>query len=128
MCPFAASGQRHLFVYGSLVDPRCLDEVLGHKHAGERLAARLTGYRRVTRPDFAYWFIVEAPGSRVDGVLLMDLSPYDFQVLDRYEDIGSGLYSREPVQVEAWGCGAQALHLEADVYVGGPTLKLATAP
>src|SRR5260370_22484124 len=31
----------HLFVYGSLVEPRCLDEVLGHPFMGERLRARL---------------------------------------------------------------------------------------
>src|SRR5215471_5043850 len=114
---FADSGMRHLFVYGSLVDPRCLDGVLGHKHLGERLEARLAGYRRVTSPTYGYPFLVVDPGSRVDGVLLMDLSPYDFQVLDRYEDIASGVYRREPVQVEAWGCGSRPIYVQADVYV-----------
>jgi gamma-glutamylcyclotransferase (GGCT)/AIG2-like uncharacterized protein YtfP len=112
---------RHLFAYGTLVDPACLDEVLGHRHQGERLAARLRGYQRVTTPTFPYPFIVEANGSSVDGVLVMDLSPYDIQVLDRYEEVESGVYRREPVQVEAWGCGPHPVHVWADVYVAGPS-------
>jgi gamma-glutamylcyclotransferase (GGCT)/AIG2-like uncharacterized protein YtfP len=126
MEPAPPSGAHHLFVYGSLVDPRCLDDVLGHKHLGERLEARLAGYRRVTSPRYAYPFLVADPSSRVDGVLLMDLSPYDFQVLDRYEEIESDVYRREPVQVEAWGCGPRPIYVQADVYVAGPTLAAST--
>jgi gamma-glutamylcyclotransferase (GGCT)/AIG2-like uncharacterized protein YtfP len=112
---------RHLFVYGTLVDPACLDEVLGHKHQGERLAARLRGFERVLSPTFAYPYVVESEGSFVDGVLVMDLSPYDMQVLDRYEEVESGVYRREPVQVDAFGCGPNPLHVQADVYVAGPS-------
>jgi gamma-glutamylcyclotransferase (GGCT)/AIG2-like uncharacterized protein YtfP len=109
-----------LFVYGTLVDPACLDEVLGHRHSGERLAARLRDYRRMTRPDFAYAYIVEERGAAVDGVLIMDLSPYDMQVLDRYEEVELGVYRRKPVQIEALGCGPMPMRIEADVYVAGP--------
>jgi gamma-glutamylcyclotransferase (GGCT)/AIG2-like uncharacterized protein YtfP len=115
---------RHLFAYGTLVDPACLDAVLGHKHGGERLAARLPGYRRLTRPTFPYPFIVEAQGSCVEGVLVMDLSPYDMQVLDRYEEVEAGVYRREPVQVEAWGCGPSPMRVRAEAYVAGQS----TAP
>ena len=41
------SDAANLFVYGSLVDPRKLDEVLGYHFLGERLRARLSGFERV---------------------------------------------------------------------------------
>ena len=122
----ASSAARHLFVYGSLVEPRCLDDVLGHRHLGERLEARIAGYRRVTSPRYAYPFVVADTHAHVDGVLLMDLSPYDLQALDRYEEIESGVYRREPVQVEAWGCGSRPIYVQADVYVAGPALTAST--
>ncbi len=115
----------HLFAYGSLVDPRCLDQVLGHPHRGERLAARLADFERVTS-DYPYPFIVPAPGGSVDGVLIMDLSADDLAALDRYEDVDEAHYARQSVEVEAWGCGAQPLHMEAFVYVAGPRLSTST--
>ena len=62
----------HLFVYGSLVNPVCLDEVLGHRHAGERLAARLADFERTLVEGYPYPFIVVSAGRSVDGVLVMD--------------------------------------------------------
>jgi len=118
---------RHLFVYGSLVQPTRLDEVLGHRHPGERLEARLADFRRVVEPSYPYPFVVAAPGESVDGVLLMDLTAYDLQVLDRYEEVESGVYRREPVEVEAWGCGARPIYVRADTYVAGPVLARSTA-
>jgi gamma-glutamylcyclotransferase (GGCT)/AIG2-like uncharacterized protein YtfP len=111
---------RHLFAYGTLVDPACLEAVLGHPHRGERLAARLSGYQRVTRPTSPYPFIIEDHVSSVEGVLVMDLSPYDMQVLDRYEEVEAGVYRREPVHVEAWGCGPSPMRVRAEAYVAGP--------
>jgi gamma-glutamylcyclotransferase (GGCT)/AIG2-like uncharacterized protein YtfP len=122
-----ATAARHLFAYGTLVDPACLDSVLGHRHLGERLAARLSGYQRVQVRTYPYPFIVEAQGSFVDGVLLMDLSPYDMQVLDRYEEVESGVYERAPVHVEAYGCGPNAMRMAAETYVAGPSLLASTA-
>jgi len=118
---------RHLFVYGSLVDPRRLEDVLGHPHPGERLRARLAGFTRMAPGELTYPFIVADPGARVDGVLIMNLSPYDMQVLDRYEEIEAGMYRRELVEVEAWGCGPQTMHVQAYTYVGGPALIVSTA-
>jgi gamma-glutamylcyclotransferase (GGCT)/AIG2-like uncharacterized protein YtfP len=123
----SARASQHLFAYGSLVDPRCLDEVLGHPHSGERLRAQLVGYTRVAAGDFAYPFIVASPGARVDGVLIMDLSPYDVHLLDRYEETETGMYRREVVEVEAWGCGLQTQHVQAYTYVAGPALIELTA-
>ena len=115
-----------LFVYGSLVDPGCLDDVLGHAHQGERLAARLVGYERRKTDAFAYSFIVSAAGRSVEGVLIMDLSPCDLRALDRYEDVDAGLYQRRLVEVEAWGCGQQPLRRCAFVYAAGPGLCSST--
>jgi hypothetical protein len=52
----------------------------------------------------------------------MDLSPADMQTLDRYEEVDSGAYLRERVEVEVWGCGPRTLRLQAYAYVGGPGL------
>jgi hypothetical protein len=118
---------QHLFAYGSLVDPRCLDDVLGHPHPGERLRAQLAGYTRIAAGEFPYPFIVATTGARVDGVLIMDLSPYDMQLLDRYEEIEAGIYRRELVEVEAWGCGLHTLPVLAHTYVAGPALIESTS-
>ncbi len=123
----ALSASKHVFTYGSLVDPRCFDDVLGHSHAGERLAARLVGYERVSTDAYPYPFIVAATGRAVDGVLVMDLSAYDIQTLDRYEEVDTGVYRRELVEVEAWGCGPRPLHLQAYTYVAGPNLIASTS-
>jgi gamma-glutamylcyclotransferase (GGCT)/AIG2-like uncharacterized protein YtfP len=125
--PDSATATQHLFAYGSLVDPRCLDEVLGHAHSGERLRAQLVGYERKAADVFPYPFIVAASGGRVEGVLVMDLSTYDVQVLDEYEEIQAGMYRRELVEVEAWGPGPQTLHMQAYTYVAGPGLIESTA-
>jgi gamma-glutamylcyclotransferase (GGCT)/AIG2-like uncharacterized protein YtfP len=117
-----SSASQHVFAYGSLVDPRCLDEVLGHRHAGERLAARLEGYERIVTAAYPFPYIVAAQGRSVDGVLLMDLSAYDIHALDRYEEVERGIYERRLVEVEVWGCGPRILHLQAQTYVAGPGL------
>ena len=111
-----------LFAYGSLVEPGCLDEVLGYKHLGERLRARLMGYRRITSDTYPYPYIVEAVGDSVEGVLLMDLSPSEMQILDRYEEVDTGIYRRQLTEVEAWGCGPRPIRLQAHTYVAGPAL------
>jgi hypothetical protein len=121
-CPVAGE---HVFAYGSLVDPLCLDDVLGHRHRGERLRARLDGYRRVSIETYEFPFIVAAPESSVEGVLLMDLSPADMHAVDGYEDVDIGTYVRERVEVEVWGCGPRTLRLQAYAYVGGQGLLAA---
>jgi gamma-glutamylcyclotransferase (GGCT)/AIG2-like uncharacterized protein YtfP len=121
-----SSAPRHVFAYGSLVDPRCLDQVLGHPHTGERLAARLVGYERITTDAYPFPFIVAAQGRSVDGVLITDLALYDIQALDRYEEVDRGIYERRPVEVEVWGCGPRTMHLQAQTYVAGPALVAST--
>jgi hypothetical protein len=106
----------HLFVY------RTLDEVLGYRPAGERLPARLADYERLVLDTFDYPLIVPRPGHSVAGILVMDLSPHDLDVLDRYEGVECGNYSRASVDVEAWGCGPRPLVVGAQAYVAGPNL------
>jgi len=65
---------------------------------------------------------IEAPEEVVDGMVFMGLSPYELEVLDRYEEVDSGMYRRHLVDVEAWGCGPQSVRLQAHTYVGGPRL------
>jgi gamma-glutamylcyclotransferase (GGCT)/AIG2-like uncharacterized protein YtfP len=112
----------HVFVYGTLVDPAVLDGVLGHRHLGERLRARLPGYARQTSPDFAYPYIVPSPDAAVDGILVLDLSAADLVVLDEYEEVGQGTYARTRVAVEGWGCGPHPMSIEAHTYVAGVEL------
>ena len=123
--PAAAPAQHHLFVYGSLTDPRRVDDVLGHAHLGERLAARLRGYERLSPASYPYAFIVPRDDRSVEGVLLMDLSPCDLRVLDRYEDVDAGMYRRSLVEVEvdAWTCGPRPRVVQAFTYVAGPRLS-----
>jgi gamma-glutamylcyclotransferase (GGCT)/AIG2-like uncharacterized protein YtfP len=116
------SSTRHLFAYGSLVDPLCLDEVLGRRHGGERLRARLDGFERISSAGYPFPYIVAAHGRWVDGVLLTDLSADDVEALDRYEEVDQGMYQRQRVEVEAWGCGPRTLRLQAHTYVAGQAL------
>jgi gamma-glutamylcyclotransferase (GGCT)/AIG2-like uncharacterized protein YtfP len=111
-----------VFVYGSLADPRCLDAVLGRRHTHERLRAHLDGFRRVATGAYAYPFIVAAPAEGVDGILVMNLTEEDLEVLDEYEEVAAGTYTRIAVEVEAWGCGPRAMRFAADTYVAGTEL------
>jgi len=123
----AGTGAAHLFVYGTLVEPTKLDEVLGYHFPGERLRARLAGYERVTSPSYDYPYLVARPSQAVDGILIMDLSARELDVLDRYEDVDTGMYQRIVVEVETWGCGPRPAFLPAHTYVGGPRLPSAAS-
>ena len=112
----------HVFVYGSLLDPRRLADVLGRTPTGERLRATLRAYARRSANGYAYPFIVAAPDAQVDGVVIMGLSPHDLERLDAYEEVDTGMYTRTEVEVEAWGCGPRGTRLNAYTYVAGPRL------
>ncbi len=116
----------NLFVYGSLVDPPRLDDVLGRRFTGERLRARLSGFRRISSTAYPYPFIVEAPGKVVDGMLILGLDAQDLEKLDEYEEVAAEVYSRAVVEVEAWGCGPRPMPFRACTYVGGTMLLRVT--
>ena len=82
-----------LFVYGSLLDSGRRHEIIG----------RLVETVPATIPDYElgrtrYFFIRERPGLSTGGLLLLNLTPADFRLLDLYEETPR-LYTREKVDV-----------------------------
>jgi gamma-glutamylcyclotransferase (GGCT)/AIG2-like uncharacterized protein YtfP len=92
-----------VFVYGTLTDPDRANTVLSE--FGFSGTATLSGLSRV---DGAYPTL--APGGSVDGRIL---STPDVELLDEYEGVASGLYTR--VSVPSRGRDGTV-----DVYVGDP--------
>ncbi|UCD49622.1 MAG: gamma-glutamylcyclotransferase [Phycisphaerales bacterium] len=106
----------NLFIYGSLRDSRIFQSVSGLSFARRpsRLdkkilfaePAFLPGYRRVS-PDNVYFYAVEAPTARIEGLLIHDVPFSAMDEIDRYE---GKRYQRETVHVSAahGTVGAQA--------------------
>jgi gamma-glutamylcyclotransferase (GGCT)/AIG2-like uncharacterized protein YtfP len=82
-----------LFVYGSLLDPVRREEIIGRRI--DMMPATLHDYELGRA---RYFYIRRHPGIRTAGFLLLNLTPRDFQKLDRYEEIPR-LYTREKVEV-----------------------------
>ncbi len=82
-----------LFVYGTLLDRFHREQVLGHPV--RTVSARLPGYERLRK---RYFCVVPRAGGEVPGLLLLDLSEADFQILDRYEEVPR-LYTRARAEV-----------------------------
>src|SRR5437870_840556 len=74
-------------------------------------AARLEGYERITS-DLGHPYLVPAPGSHVDGLLLEGVDALSLRELDRYEDEGA-LYLRRPVEVIVEGA-----RVACETYLG----------
>jgi gamma-glutamylcyclotransferase (GGCT)/AIG2-like uncharacterized protein YtfP len=98
-----------LFAYGTLMDGERVFAVTGRRFPGR--PARLDGYRRITS-DHGYPYVVPAPGSHVDGLLLEGIDAGSLRALDRYEDEGR-LYRRRPVEVIVGGA-----RVSCETYVG----------
>lgn len=82
-----------LFVYGSLLDPHRRWQLIGRRV--DTVPATIHDYQLGCD---RYFFIRERPGTETPGLLLLNLTREDFQVLDRYEEIPR-LYTREKVEV-----------------------------
>lgn len=112
---------RPLFVYGSLREAAVRLRVLGPRPGAPAVTVRpavLRGYVRQMVDAFDYPFVVPAgPDDAVAGDLLGGLTADDYGRLDEYEDVGSGLYARVGVTVEAAGGPAA---VAAWVYRKGP--------
>lgn len=101
---------RALFVYGTLRDPELLAAVLGHAvDARNVLAATAPGFRAAFYPGRIYPGLVRAPGGVAEGLLLLGLTTFDFDLLDAFE---GDEYTRGIVPVIT----DQELH-EADSYL-----------
>jgi gamma-glutamylcyclotransferase (GGCT)/AIG2-like uncharacterized protein YtfP len=82
-----------LFVYGSLLDPARREAIIGRRI--DTMPATLHNYE----PGQArYFYVRRRSGASTAGLLLLNLTPDDFQALDRYEEIPR-LYTRDKVEV-----------------------------
>ena len=82
-----------LFVYGSLLDPVRREYII--KRRIDTIPATLPHYELGRA---RYFYIRKRPGASTAGLLLLNLTPQDFQTLDRYEEIPR-LYNREKIAV-----------------------------
>ena len=88
-----------LFVYGTLIDSRCVERVTGRRFPAR--PATLHGWTR-TIGRHGYPVIHPADGARVEGLLLDDVDADALRALDAYEDEGR-LYRRLAVSVSVDG-------------------------
>jgi gamma-glutamylcyclotransferase (GGCT)/AIG2-like uncharacterized protein YtfP len=86
----------NLFVYGTLMEPRVVEYVLGRRFQRSSPAV-LPGYRRFRVKDQAYPGITPSTGDRVEGLLVFEVAD-QLTALDRYEGPS---YSRQTVEVIA---------------------------
>lgn len=109
-----------LFAYGVLMHPEILS-VLIRQH-GPTSPAVLAGYRRVG-VELPGWLplasVVPDAHAQVEGVLIRGLGAETLRLLDAFENVGHGLYTRAKTLVQTPGGGVVA----AQVYLPGPALK-----
>lgn len=99
-----------LFVYGTLRDPELLAAVLGRTLPPQAVhAGRAPGFRAVHYPSRIYPALLLAPGAAASGLLLLGLTPFEFDLLDAFE---GDEYCRAPIAVML----EEELH-EADAYL-----------
>lgn len=99
-----------LFVYGTLRDPELLAAVLGRTLPPQAVhAARAPGFRAVRYPGRIYPALLPAPGAAASGLLLLGLTPFEFDLRDAFE---GDEYRRAPIAVML----EEELH-EADAYL-----------
>lgn len=109
-----ATGPRALFAYGTLRFPEVLQVLLGRVPA--RTPAVAAGWRVAALPDVVYPGLVPGAGP-AEGVVISDLTPREWRVIDAYED---GLYELRPLALDrgrrasAYVCHPGARVLAAD--------------
>lgn len=75
-----------LFVYGTLRDPDLLAAVLGRElRPGGQHVARAPGFRAVHYPGRIYPALIRVPGAAAEGLLLIDLTSFERDLLDAFE-------------------------------------------
>ena len=82
--------------------------------------ATLEGFQRHTVTEESYPpipAIVPEPEARVEGVLIREVDEESLRILDRFEEVESGLYRRERVVVDEAGESC-----EAWAYIAGSKL------
>jgi gamma-glutamylcyclotransferase (GGCT)/AIG2-like uncharacterized protein YtfP len=111
---------RDLFVYGLLMFPELLRGLTRQRFAMRE--AVLPDHVRLTLRHPGWPPIgaaISAPGEQVDGVLLQDVDGDSLALLDRFEDLRAGLYTRcRRTVVIANGDGTRA-----EVYLCGDRVR-----
>jgi gamma-glutamylcyclotransferase (GGCT)/AIG2-like uncharacterized protein YtfP len=107
-----SSADRSLFVYGNLLDASLRERLL--HHPVRTVAARLAGYER--RRD-RYFYVARHAERDTPGLVMLDLGPADFELLDRYEAVPRW-YTRERIEV----ADAEGHPLACWIYL--PTARL----
>lgn len=111
-------GTADLFVYGTMLSDSHVKLILNRLPATE--PAVLRNYMKIVPPG-AFFFIIRQNGSEVRGRILKNLTPEEFERLDRFEDEGN-LYFRNPVVVRERSGGRR----RCMTYVGNiPALQKA---
>jgi gamma-glutamylcyclotransferase (GGCT)/AIG2-like uncharacterized protein YtfP len=85
-----------LFVYGTLQSGQSRHHLLANLRYEK---ATLRGYRKLQPPELGFPFIVEDPEASVLGEIYYEVTPDQWEELDRVEGEGS-LYHRILVEVE----------------------------
>jgi gamma-glutamylcyclotransferase (GGCT)/AIG2-like uncharacterized protein YtfP len=102
-----------LFVYGTLRDPELLAGVLGRQTRAVEAVA--PGFAAVHYPGRIYPALVRRPGSAAPGLVLTDLTPFEWDLLDAFE---GAEYRRDMIAVMI----GQELH-EAFAYLPAVAVK-----
>lgn len=100
-----------LFVYGTLADSHNVQLLAGRTLPAEN--AVLYGYRRI-HPKSGYPFALPWKGSKIEGAVILDITPQILKKFDEYESEGE-LYIRKPVTVYV-----KEEPVNAYVYIGIP--------
>ncbi|WP_330301570.1 MULTISPECIES: gamma-glutamylcyclotransferase family protein [unclassified Streptomyces] len=79
-----ASEPGALFVYGTLQFPTVLEALIGRIPSGRPTAA--PGWRAAALERRVYPGLVAAPGATATGLLMEDLTPTEWKILDDFED------------------------------------------
>lgn len=84
-----------LFVYGSLKQKSKLEYIIGRSWGGMYIADTLPDHVKVQ----VSWYpmIFEKVGESVEGLLITELGKEDFEGLDHYEAVDSGLFRRKTI-------------------------------
>ena len=109
-----------LFVYGTLRDPQLLSAVLGRPLRADAMpVAAAPGYAVVHYPGRIYPALVRRPGAGAPGLALLDLTPFERDLLDAFE---GEEYRREIVAIMI----GEELH-EAHAYMPAITIPAEAA-
>lgn len=101
----------NVFVYGTLMEPRIITEVIGRTPEGH--PAVLRGYRRSCLEGELYPGIQPDESAQIEGLVYPNLAPDEVQSLDRFE---GDLYQRSTVTVSP----SHAEPVQVEVYVIRP--------